>query len=57
MDTLKDGGGVIGHILHYAFILFLTGSALLVFIYFWRKGRLDMDEGPKHQMMKNNDEG
>jgi hypothetical protein len=48
-----DGSGVYGGILHYALIMAFMGSALLAFIYFWSKGRLDMDEEPKIAMMKN----
>ena len=36
-------------------VLAFVGSALLVFIYLWRKGRLDMDEEPKFQMMKDDE--
>lgn len=46
-----DGGGITGEVLHYGFIIALSGSALLAFIYFWSKGRLDLDEEPKYQMM------
>lgn len=49
-----DGGGECGSITHYVFILTLVGSAFLIFLYLWRKGKLDMDEEPKHTMM--NDE-
>lgn len=48
-----DTSGVYGGILHYALIFATVGSALLAFIYFWSKGRLDMDEEPKLQMMLN----
>jgi hypothetical protein len=51
MIGMLDGGGVYGHVLHYTLLLAMLGSAALVFIYLWRKGRLDMDEEPKHQMM------
>lgn len=46
-----DAGGVYGESLHYALIIFLSGSAFILFLYFWSKGRLDMDEEPKEQMM------
>ncbi len=42
-----DGIGVYGAMLLYSTILMLGGSALLVFLYLWKKGRLDMDEEPK----------
>lgn len=47
----KDSSGVYGGIFHYSLVFATVGSALLAFIYFWRKGRLDMDESPKYQMM------
>lgn len=47
-----DGGGECGNIIHYVFILTLVGSAFLIFLYLWKKGKLDMDEEPKHTMMK-----
>lgn len=47
-----DGGGVYGNAFHYAFIIFFFGSALIIFLYLWSKGRLDMDEEPKMQMME-----
>jgi len=50
-----DGGGIYGSFLQYSLFFALLGSALLVFFYFWRKGKLDMDEAPKMQMM-NEDE-
>ena len=50
-----DASGVFGGILHYSLVFFLVGGALLAFLYFWRKGRLDMDEEPKYDMMKEDD--
>lgn len=47
-----DTSGVFGGIFHYALIFALVGSAFLSFIYFWSKGRLDLDEEPKMQMMR-----
>lgn len=47
-----DAGGVYGQCYHYAFIIFFSGSAFILFGYFWWKGRLDMDEVAKEQMMK-----
>ena len=41
---------------HYALVIAFVGSAFLIFLYLWGKGRLDMDEGPKFQMMQE-DEG
>jgi len=50
--AIVDGIGVYGNFLHYALVISLVGSAFLIFLYLWRKERLDMDEGPKFQMME-----
>lgn len=50
-----DGIGIHGAVFHWAMIIAFTSSALLALIYFWSKGRLDCDETPKFQMMKNDD--
>lgn len=47
-----DGSGIYGSLLHYSFLFAFLGSALLLLFYFWSKGRLDMDEEPKMQMMQ-----
>ncbi len=52
---MRDGSGIYGAIFHYSLLLALAGSTILVFLYLWRKGRLDMDEGAKDQMMKGDD--
>jgi len=41
-----DTSGIYGGIYAYAFILSLVGGAGIAFVYFWSKGRLDMDEEP-----------
>lgn len=46
-----DGAGIYGGLLHYSLIIALGGSSFLVFLYLLKKGRLDMDEDPKIQMM------
>lgn len=51
-----DWSGIYGGILHYGLIIAFAGSALLAFLYFWSKGRLDMDEEPKFQMMRDDDQ-
>lgn len=51
-----DSSGIYGGIFHYALIFAFVGSAFLAFLYFWSRGRLDMDEEPKLQMMKDNEE-
>ena len=50
-----DSLGIQGSVFHYAMILAMVGGAFLIFLSLWRKGRLDMDEEPKIQMM-NDDE-
>jgi hypothetical protein len=47
-----DGGGVTGYVMYYALASAMVGSTFLVFIYLWKRGRLDSDEEPKYQMMK-----
>lgn len=49
-----DQSGVYGALLHYSLVISLVGSAFFIFLYLWKKGKLDMDEEPKLQMM--NDE-
>lgn len=51
LPTMLDSAGAYGSILNYSLTIAIVGSALLVFIYLWSKGRLDMDEEPKLQMM------
>ncbi len=46
-----DSGGIYGAYLHYGLIILMVGSAIIIFLYLWYKGRLDMDEEPKLQMM------
>ena len=47
-----DGFGIYGHYLHYGCVIALVGSALLLFLYLWRKGALDMDEEAKYWVNK-----
>ena len=47
-----DGGGITGYVMYYALASAMVGSTLLVFLYLWKRGRLDSDEEPKYQMMK-----
>jgi len=49
---MVDGGGVTGYILHYSFVIAMVLSTLLLFLLLRRKGRLDMDESPKYEMMR-----
>lgn len=50
--AIIDGIGVYGNFLHYGIVIALVGSAFLIFLYLWKKKRLDLDEGPKFQMMQ-----
>ena len=52
LSTELDWSVIYGGIFHYGMIIAFAGSALLAFLYFWSKGRLDMDEEPKVQMMR-----
>lgn len=56
MMAVIDIGGVYGGMLHYGMTFAFVGSALVTFFYLWRKGRLDMDEEPKMQMMQEDQE-
>lgn len=47
-----DGIGVYGFVLHYALLFAFFGSAVIVFVYLWKKKRLDMDEMPKYILFK-----
>jgi hypothetical protein len=45
-----DGFGIQGMAAAGGVLLFFTGSALILFVYLWSKGRLDFDEAPKQDM-------
>lgn len=47
-----DGYGVYGNYLHYGLVIFFGGSAFIIFLYLYKRGKLDMDEEPKYQMME-----
>jgi hypothetical protein len=49
---IVDGAGLYGQLIHYSLVICFVGSAFLIFFYLWKKGKLDMDEEPKWQMMK-----
>ena len=53
LATVVDNYGLSGRMVHHSFSIALGGSALFIFILLWKKGRLDMDEDPKYQMMLN----
>lgn len=50
-----DGSGLYGSLIHSAIALFFGGGALLIFLFLWKRGGLDMDEGPAKRMLR--DEG
>jgi hypothetical protein len=54
--AVLDASGEVGTFVHYAFIIAFAGTAVLSFLYFWSKRRLDMDEEPKMRMMKDDEE-
>jgi hypothetical protein len=56
MMGLIDGFGVYGNYTHFGLVIFFVGSALLVFLYLWQKGKLGMDEKAKYQMMEKEEE-
>lgn len=47
-----DGFGLSGLIIDYAMIVGFSLGALILFVYLWKKGRLDFEEDAKHQMME-----
>lgn len=53
----QDSFGITGMIADYALVIFFFGFALIAFSYFWWKGRLDMDETAKYQMMEEEKDG
>lgn len=52
MNENVDGFGIHGLVLAYATIFTFVGTAFILFLFFWKKGRLDMDEEPKMQMLR-----
>lgn len=51
-----DSFGIYGMVINYTLLFIYTGGALILFLYFWWNKRLDMDEEPKLQMMKEKDD-
>ena len=51
-SEVLDATGDCGSLVHYAFVIALVGAAFLIFLYLWKKDKLDMDEEPKHKMLK-----
>ena len=53
----QDAFGVYGDFLRLSVLFTLVIGSFLIFIYLWKKGRLDWDEEPKQIMMENDDHG
>lgn len=51
-----DGIGIYGSILTYSFLIALFLSTILIFIYLWNKGLVDLSEEAKYEMLKKEDE-
>lgn len=49
---VMDGMGIYGNFLHYAIVISMVGGAFFIFLYLWGNKRLDLDEEPKFQMMR-----
>lgn len=47
-----DSTGYMGTLLSAAMMVVFAGSALLIFVYLWRKNKLDMDEEAKYYVFK-----
>ena len=52
LAKILDGIGIYGSIVHFSFAGLFFSAALLIFLYLWRKGKLDMDESPAEQMLE-----
>jgi hypothetical protein len=55
MNGDVDGFGVQGLFFCASSIVAMSAAAALAFCYFWRKGRLGLDEDAKYQMMQEED--
>lgn len=53
--ALLDSTGVTGVVFQTCTGVALISTAAVVLIRLWRKGRLDMDEGPKMQMLESDE--
>ena len=53
---MKDVFGFFGNLLNYSYLIALFMSTLILFLFFWRKGVLSMDEEAKYKMMDENPE-
>ncbi len=52
-----DAFGVYGDLLRFSVLFAMVSGALVIFLYLWKKDRLDMDEEPKKRMMEMDDRG
>lgn len=52
-----DSFGIKGMAIDAALVIFFFGMAVIAFVFCWIKGRLDMDEDAKYQMMKTDEWG
>lgn len=50
-----DGWGLTGLIMDYSMIVAFSGSTVLLFFYFWKKGSLNFEEDAKFEMLKEED--
>lgn len=50
-ESVKIDGGQCGSFTHYSLVIAFVGAAFIIFLYLWKKGKLDMDEEPKITMM------
>ncbi len=53
---IHDGVGLYGSLLVHFMLIALFGSTLLVFLFLWRRDRLDMGESPKFQVFNQEEE-
>lgn len=53
---IVDPSGIYGAVFHYAFVIAFVGSAFMLFLYLWKIKRLDMDEEPKFQMLRDEED-
>lgn len=52
---IKDATGIWGGLTHYSLVICFVGGAFIIFLYLWKRGKLNMDEGPKFEMMESDE--
>jgi hypothetical protein len=52
---ITDGWGLTGLIMDYSMIVAFSGSTVILFIYFWKKGALNFEEDAKYEMLQEDD--